>query len=131
MSISGILVAVAVVGGVGLFIGVFLGLAAIKFKVADVTSCHMAVLQQQLLEDGCFIPGMNRPLSGNVTFDLPDEKVTVLGNGWDRPHDGAANTVMIPDGQALTIHFKTPVSMLRVALDPDFSRDSISCHGKY
>ena len=99
--------------------------------VAEVTGCHMAVLQQQLLEDGCFIPGMNRPLSGNVTFDLPDEKVTVLGNGWDRPHDGAANTVMIPDGQAMTIHFKTPVSMLRVALDPDFSRDSISCHGKY
>lgn len=33
MSITGILIAVAVVGGVGLFIGLFLGIAAIKFEV--------------------------------------------------------------------------------------------------
>ena len=33
MRFSGVLLAVAVVGGVGLFIGLFLGIAAIKFKV--------------------------------------------------------------------------------------------------
>ena len=33
MSISGILIATAIVGGVGLFIGLFLGGAAILFKV--------------------------------------------------------------------------------------------------
>lgn len=33
MNITGIIIAVAVVGGVGLFIGLFLGIAAIKFKV--------------------------------------------------------------------------------------------------
>lgn len=33
MNITGIIIAVAVVGGVGLFIGMFLGIAAIKFKV--------------------------------------------------------------------------------------------------
>ena len=32
-AMSGIIVAMLVVGGVGLFIGLFLGIAAIKFKV--------------------------------------------------------------------------------------------------
>lgn len=43
MSITGILVATLVVGGVGLFIGVFLGVAAIKFKV-EVDEREEAVL---------------------------------------------------------------------------------------
>ena len=33
MSVAGVVTATAIVGGVGLFIGLFLGLAAIKFKV--------------------------------------------------------------------------------------------------
>ena len=43
MSFSGVLLAVAVVGGVGLFIGLFLGIAAIKFKV-EVDEKEEAVL---------------------------------------------------------------------------------------
>ena len=43
MSISGILIATAVVGAVGLFIGLFLGAAAIKFKV-EVDEKEEAVL---------------------------------------------------------------------------------------
>ena len=100
-------------------------------SVADVTASHMDLLQKQLLEDGCFIPGMNRSLSGNVAFELPEADTAILNNGWDRPHDGNANTVMIPDGQDLTMNFKTPAAMLRLALDPDFSRESISIHSKY
>ena len=91
----------------------------------------MDTLQQQLLEDGCFIPGMNRPLSGNVTFELPDEAAAVLNNGWDRPHEGVVNRVLIADGEALELNLKTPAAGLRLALDPDFSRDSISGHAKY
>ena len=100
-------------------------------SVADVTALHMALLQQKLLADGCFIPGVNRSLSGNVAFDLPEADATVLNNGWDRPHDGNTNAVMIPDGQDLSMNFKTPAAMLRLALDPDFSRESISIHSKY
>lgn len=44
MSISGILIATAVVGGVGLFIGLFLGIAAIKFEV-KVDEKEAAVLE--------------------------------------------------------------------------------------
>ena len=100
-------------------------------SVAEVTALHMDLVQQKLLADGCFIPGMNRSLSGNVAFDLPEVDAAILNNGWDRPHDGNANAVMIPDGQDLTMNFKTPAATLRLALDPDFSRESISIHSKY
>ncbi|MEG1848097.1 MAG: RnfABCDGE type electron transport complex subunit B [Lachnospiraceae bacterium] len=45
MNITGILIAVAVVGGVGLFIGLFLGIAAIKFNV-EVDEKEEAVLAE-------------------------------------------------------------------------------------
>ena len=41
---SGIIIAMLVVGGVGLFIGLFLGVAAIKFKV-QVDEKEVAVLE--------------------------------------------------------------------------------------
>lgn len=58
MSITGILMAVAVVGGVGLFIGVFLGIAAIKFKV-EVDEKEEAVLEALPGNNcgGCGFPG--------------------------------------------------------------------------
>ena len=43
MDVTGIISAVAAVGGVGLFVGVFLGIAAIKFKV-EVDEKEEAVL---------------------------------------------------------------------------------------
>ena len=43
MNISGILIAAALVGGIGLFIGLFLGVAGIKFKV-EVDEKEEAVL---------------------------------------------------------------------------------------
>lgn len=58
MNITGILLAVAVVGGVGLFIGVFLGIAAIKFKV-EVDEKEEAVLSVLPGNNcgGCGFPG--------------------------------------------------------------------------
>ena len=43
MNFSAIIIAVAVVGGVGLFLGIFLGIASIVFKV-DVDEREEAVL---------------------------------------------------------------------------------------
>ena len=45
MSISGILIATAIVGGIGLFIGLFLGGSAILFKV-EVNEKEEAILAQ-------------------------------------------------------------------------------------
>ena len=98
---------------------------------AEVADRHMDLLQQQLLEDGCFIPGYNRKISGNVDFSLSEEDAAILNNGWDRPCDGAANTLMIPHGGHLEMDLKASASCLRLALDPDFSRESISPHNKY
>lgn len=58
MSFSGVLLAVVVVGGVGLFIGLFLGIAAIKFKV-EVDEKEEAVLSALPGNNcgGCGFPG--------------------------------------------------------------------------
>ena len=97
----------------------------------EVTEKHMAELQSMLLEDGCFIPGMNRMPTGLAHTDLPAEDEAILNNGWERMYDGEANTVAIPDGGSLTIRFDQPCAALRLALDPDFSRESISDDKRY
>ena len=58
MNITGVLLAVAVVGGVGLFIGLFLGIAAIRFKV-EVDEKEEAVLAALPGNNcgGCGFPG--------------------------------------------------------------------------
>ncbi|MDE7446022.1 MAG: RnfABCDGE type electron transport complex subunit B [Lachnospiraceae bacterium] len=58
MSITGVLTAVVVVGGVGLFIGLFLGIAAIQFKV-EVDEKEEAVLASLPGNNcgGCGFPG--------------------------------------------------------------------------
>ena len=72
--------------------------AALAFRhgclPAEVSAYHIGELQQLLLEDGCFIPGLNRAFSGSVKVNLPDEQRAVLENGWERPHDGEANTLL-------------------------------------
>ena len=102
-----------------------------KCTPADVAELHMEKLQRQLLEDGCFIPGKNRSISGNVCFELPEPEVAVLNNGWERPHDGEENAVQFPDGSALSMTLRAGAGAVRLALDPDFSRESISIHSKY
>ena len=98
---------------------------------AEVTSRHMDLLQQHLLEDGCFIPEMNRKISANLIFALPQADVEILNNGFERPHNGAENRILIPEGGALSMTMNGPAAGLRLALDPDFSRESISIHSKY
>ena len=102
-----------------------------KCTPADVAELHMEKLQRQLLEDGCFIPGKNRSISGNVCFELPEPEAAVLNNGWDRPYDGEENAVQFPDGSALSMTLRAGAGAVRLALDPDFSRESISIHSKY
>lgn len=58
MSVSGVLIATGIVGGIGLFVGLFLGIAAIKFKV-DVDEKEEAVLAALPGNNcgGCGFPG--------------------------------------------------------------------------
>ena len=62
--VSGILIAMAVVGAVGLFIGLFLGIAGIKFKV-EVDEREEAVLSALPGNNcgGCGYAGCANPVS--------------------------------------------------------------------
>ena len=56
-------------------------------------------LQQALLEDGCFIPGMNRQSTGRVSARLSAGENAILQDGWERPHDGCGHAVAFPGGR--------------------------------
>ena len=92
---------------------------------------HIAALQQALLLDGCYLPGIARPLpreTREAEWSLPKDALAVLQNGWERPHEGQANKVELPVGEAISITWPAPQNntALRLALDPDFSRESIA-----
>ena len=63
--------------------------------------------------------------------DLSAEDEAILNNGWERMWNGESNTVAIPDGGSMTICFDEPCAALRLVLDPDFSRESISDDKRY
>lgn len=98
---------------------------------AEVADRYIRELQQALLEDGCFIPGMNRQSTGKVSARLSAGESAILQDGWERPHDGCDHTVAFPEGGELTVDLLAPCKRLRLALDPDFSRQSISPIERY
>ena len=98
---------------------------------AEVTEKHMQELQTLLLEDGCFIPGHLRTVTGIAVPRVSEAERAVLENGWERPHGGSANCISLPGGSSLTLDLKAPCPMLRLALDPDFSRESITPDPRY
>ena len=94
--------------------------------------CHMAELQRRLMDNGCYLPGLTRS-PAPTQIDLPSEHLAILQNGWERPHAGVENRILLPAGTRLTITLPAPArrQALRLALDPDFSRESISPRKKY
>ncbi len=87
---------------------------------AEITASHIPELQKQLLDDGCFLPGAVRRVSdaGEVLHEGADS----LQNGWERPRRDSANCIRT---RSLRIRVRRG-GVLRLALDPDFSRESIS-----
>ena len=92
-------------------------------------------LQELLRLDGCYLPGVIRPFPSkmeNAAVSLPEKELSILLNGWERPHGGESNRILLPEGASLSVTLPQPVSgaVLRLALDPDFSRRSISSSPK-
>lgn len=106
---------------------------AIKYNCqpSGVTKLHIRELQQALLEDGCMIPGLKRNALITSCAEMSQDENAILTNGVERPSSGCENTISIKDGGALTLLLAEPGGMLRMALDPDFSRNSISLHSRY
>ncbi|MBR5384093.1 MAG: FAD-dependent oxidoreductase [Clostridia bacterium] len=94
----------------------------------DIYQAHMDELQAQLLDDGCLLPGLTRPPRGTFSTSFGPDDAAVLENGWERPHEGNENRLLIPEGCDWSIALNTPADNLRMrlALDPDFTRESIS-----
>jgi hypothetical protein len=97
---------------------------------AVVTTEHMSELQKLLLDDGCFLPGVVRSVSSDAEVQVSGEEAALLANGWERPYDGKENHISVAAGGSLKINVKGGKT-LRLALDPDFSRESITDHVAY
>lgn len=85
-------------------------------------------LQQMLMEDDCWLPGLTRRPSGltreahaSASSGDPEE----LRTGMDRPRDGKNNAWVTPLGGSAVYSFASPrpVGGCRLAFDPDFRRD--------
>ena len=93
---------------------------------ADITRAYIRELQAALMEDGCYIPGLTRQVPDGAELSLCPREKQILQNGWERPHGDEVNFVALRPGSSLELELKKPGGMLRLALDPDFSRESIS-----
>ena len=74
---SAVILAIAVVGGVGLFVGIFLGIAAIRFKV-EVDEKEEAVLAALPGNNcgGCGFPGCGIGLLGYTKERTQSKELT-------------------------------------------------------
>ena len=103
---------------------------------SELTGERVGELQQALLRDGVFLPGVPRACNTLLTearFALSDDQKTVLLNGVDRPRsEEEQNRVSIPKGESLCFTFSSPceVGDVRLWLDPDYSRMSVSPNKK-
>ena len=64
---------------------------------SDITVSHISKLQEMLLEDGCFIPGIKRKVKSTAQPELSEEEREILLNGWERPWGGHENVVSVAD----------------------------------
>ncbi len=93
-------------------------------------------LQQMLLDDGVFLPGVRREMPAvtkTAALNLPAEERAILQNGIDRPRsDEEPNKITLPKGAALTFSYTAPtdVRTLRLQFDLDYTRQSVSPNRK-
>ncbi|GHV52341.1 hypothetical protein AGMMS49579_09430 [Spirochaetia bacterium] len=90
---------------------------------------YLAELQQTLMEDDCWLPGLSRMASAlTKQGKLSGSKgnAEVLRNGNDRPIGDADNGLSLLPGQYAEYRFEKPVSVSRVRLvfDSDFNRET-------
>ncbi len=92
---------------------------------AGVTENHMPEVQKLLLDDGCFLPGRVRQVSDAAEVQNVD--ADVLKDGWERPYNGENHFITVSELEIKANRGGT----LRLALDPDFSRESITANRHY
>ena len=92
----------------------------------------MPLLQQRLMEDDCWLPGLKREVSqacrqAQLVCQVQDKEN--LRNGVDRPTDDAGdNGCYVPLGTDVTYVLAEPtfVEQLRIVFDSDLDRDTLT-----
>ena len=89
----------------------------------------LALLQQRLMENGCFLPRFSRTIPDfclNADLDASD----VLRDGCDRNNHTYGeddHSALLPLGKAVTYTFPTPTAVenIHLAFDSDLNRDTL------
>lgn len=120
MDITGVFLAVAVVGGVGLFVGLFLGIAAIKFKV-EVDEKEEAVLAALPGNNcgGCGFPGCSGLAAAIAKGEAPVNACPVGGEPVGRVIAGIMG-VEAQESTRMTAFVQCQGDCDKVTLDYDY-----------
>ncbi len=102
---------------------------------SDVYAAHLAELQSEIQYDGCWLPGHVRKVDDctlQAKTNLTDEQRSVLFNGKERPDENdSVEYVSRETNEEILLEFAKPVSgIVRLILDPDYSRESVSENGE-
>ena len=93
---------------------------------------HMDTLQQMLMDDDCWLPGLKRSISAacrNATLICAGCHGENLRNGIDRPTDETGdNGCFLPLGKDATYELDAPtyVEQVRIVFDSDLDRDTLT-----
>lgn len=102
----------------------------------DILRGRVNELQQEILSDGVFLPGVKREipeLTRKASLSLSDKETAILKNGIERPRaDGDENHIVLEKGNKISFNFeeKNHINELRIQFDPDFGHESVSPNRK-
>lgn len=94
-------------------------------------NAHMKELQQQLMQDDCWLPGHRRaidPICRNARLSAAVDDAEILRSGIERPMDnGSDNGCHLPLGAECTYTLDAPayVRQVRLVFDSDFGRKTV------
>ncbi|MGN1120772.1 MAG: FAD-dependent oxidoreductase [Eubacteriales bacterium] len=101
-----------------------------------VYRAHLRELQDEILFDGCYLPGLHREMSPcmrEAHCNLSDGQQELLFNGLERPDkNDSVNYVSRETGESIEFAFARPTEgTMRLVLDLDYSRKSVSDDGQF
>lgn len=112
--------------------GTAAALAVEKGITPRQVGAHIQTLQQQLMDDDCWLPGLRRSIShacSTARLVCAGENAENLRNGIDRPTDDTGdNGCFLPLDTDATYELAAPafVENLRIVFDSDLDRDTLT-----